>query len=80
MRRKQYVMNWNEVPVVVDINYVVRLLQVSPETVRNALVSGHLPGFRVGEKGMWRINREDLIAYCSPSKGGEKEKALPDVR
>ena len=75
MRKKQYIMNWDSVPILVDCAYVALILGVTPETVRKACVSGELPAFQVGKAGLWRINKEDLMEYCKP-KGGWKSKSL----
>ncbi len=63
MRKKSMDMDWDEVPVVVDIDFVQWLLGISRETVRLDIHSGRLPAFRIG--GIWRINKSDLIAYAS---------------
>ena len=78
MRKKQYIMNWDSVPILVDCAYVALILGVTPETVRKACVSGELPAFQVGKGGLWRINKDDLIEYCKPERR-KKVKALPDA-
>ena len=61
MRKNKYVYSWDEVPIVVDIPYVAWVLGVTPETVRKECQRGNLKAFKVGE--MWRIRKDDLIAY-----------------
>ena len=64
-KNKNYIYNWDEIPVVVDPPYVATLLGCSREKVRKECQSGKLPAFKVGD--MWRIRKDDLIAYTKGS-------------
>ena len=46
MKRENYVYNWTEVPVIVDVGYVCRILGVTADTVQKLLRSGTLRGFK----------------------------------
>jgi hypothetical protein len=41
------VLNWDTIPVLLDIPYVVRILGISNEIVRKQFSNGTLPGFKV---------------------------------
>ena len=60
-RKKEFIYNWDEIPVVVDLAYVAAMFRVSRETVRKLLCDGEIKGFKVGEQ--WRIRKDDLMAY-----------------
>lgn len=67
---KNLVYNWDNVPVVVDIPYLMALLGCSREKVRKECESGNLPAFKVG--GMWRVRKDALEAYTRGVKLGEE--------
>lgn len=60
-KNQDYIYNWDAVPLIVDIPYLMRLLGCSREKVRMECQSGRLPAFKVGD--MWRVRKDDLIAY-----------------
>lgn len=62
---KNYVYNWDEIPLFVDPYYVAELFKCSAELIRKECQSGKLPAFKVGD--MWRIQKADLIAYTKGS-------------
>ena len=66
MKREKFVYNWQEVPVIVDVGYVCRILGVTADTVQKLLRSGTLRGFKVGRD--WRICKSDIMAFI-----GEQE-------
>ena len=43
------------------IEEVAKRLSVHPKTVLKWLHSGHLKGFQLGNRGMWRIFEADLV-------------------
>ncbi|MDE5742690.1 MAG: helix-turn-helix domain-containing protein [Oscillospiraceae bacterium] len=65
-RAKDLVYNWDTVPVVVDPHFVAVIMGCSDDKVRKECQNGTLPAFKFG--GMWRIRREDLIAYTKGEK------------
>ena len=50
-------------PEVVTIGEVSEVLRMEEETVRRHLVSGTIPGVKVG--GRWRVYRDDLLALVN---------------
>lgn len=61
MNRIRLITNWEEVPVLVDVPYLVRILGCSEVTVRRLLTSGEIPARKVGAN--WRIRKEALMEY-----------------
>lgn len=61
IRQTKFITNWNEVPLVVDLAYVSRLLGISNKYARQLVVSGKIAGFKVGK--YWRIKKETLKIY-----------------
>lgn len=61
MKRKEYVYNWEEVPIIVDVAYVCILLGVTADTVQKLLRNGTLKGFKVGRD--WRVKKSDIMAF-----------------
>jgi len=64
---KRYPVSWDEVPIIVDLPYVARLLEVTPETVRKWCIKKIFPGIKFGEKE-WRVDKDDLRAYMRQNK------------
>lgn len=62
---KNFVYNWDAVPLIVDPLYVAALLGCTADRVRKECQSGRLVAFKIGndKNSMWRINKDDLIAY-----------------
>ena len=54
--------SWDDMPLLLDIPFVVRILGISNEIVRKQLASGVLPGFKVDGR-QWRITKDALRAY-----------------
>ena len=65
-RKGEFVTNWEEVPVIIDIPYAAWLLGCSMENVRKMCQFGKLKAFKLGDK-MWRIRKEAIIEFM---KGG----------
>lgn len=61
MTREKFVYNWQEVPLIVDVGYVCRILGVTADTVQSLLRTGELKGRKVGRA--WRICKSDIMAY-----------------
>ena len=53
------------------IGQVGFILQLSPSTIREAITSGRLPAYRVGERNI-RIQRRDLSSMLRPVLAGEE--------
>ena len=60
MKKKEPVVGWEQVPIVVDLPYVAVVLGANPEVVRRYLASGVIKGFKVGRE--WRILKTELMA------------------
>lgn len=67
MKKKEPVVGWEQVPVVVDLPYVAVVLGANPEVIRKYLASGTLKGFKVGRE--WRINKCDLMEFVGVKEG-----------
>lgn len=61
MKKKEPVVGWEQVPIVVDLPYVAVVLGANPEVVRRYLASGVIKGFKVGRE--WRILKTELMAF-----------------
>lgn len=44
---------------------VAQILQISVPTVKRWLLSGELPGIKIGPGGYWRVRSEDLVEYTN---------------
>lgn len=60
-KNQDYIYNWDEVPLILDIPSLMQLLGCSREKIRLECKSGRLPAFKVGD--MWRVRKDDFIAY-----------------
>ena len=60
-KNKDYIYRWDDVPLIVDTYYVADLFKCSARLIRAECQKGKLKAFKVGD--MWRINKDDLIAY-----------------
>lgn len=60
-KRKDYIYNWDCVPIIVDAQYVAELLGCERKLICKECRSGKLKAFKVGD--MWRIRKDNLIAY-----------------
>lgn len=57
-RRTKIPVNWEALPIVLDVSTVAILLDASVSYVRKALERGDLPGGKIGRE--WRIDRDKL--------------------
>lgn len=57
-RRTKIPVNWEALPIVLDVSTVAILLDASESYIRKALQSGELPGGKIGRE--WRIDRDKL--------------------
>lgn len=60
-KTKDYIYKWDSVPIIVDAAYVAQLLGCEVKLIWKECRNGKLKAFKVGD--MWRINKDDLIAY-----------------
>ena len=42
---------------------VAKILQVSVPTIKRWLLSGELPGLKIGPAGQWRVRSDELAGY-----------------
>lgn len=62
-------------------NQVAALLQVSVPTVKRWLLSGELPGIKMGPAGHWRIRSDVLQEYLLKyEKLSAKNRGVDDVQ
>jgi len=62
MKQSQIINNWDQVPVVIDLPFVARILGQSIETLKKRSQRGELPGaFKAGRD--WRIAKDALRNY-----------------
>lgn len=55
--------NWDDMPLIIDVAYAAWVLAVSRQTVSSLIRSGKLKAAKVGS--MWRIQREDLRGFLN---------------
>lgn len=53
--------SWEEVPLVMDIPYLCRLLGRSQESIKQLCQRGQIPAFKAGKE--WRIDKTALQAW-----------------
>jgi excisionase family DNA binding protein len=51
---------------VLTIGEAAKLLGVGPKTLSAMVRAGKVPGFRIGERGYWRIKRRDIDKLMDP--------------
>ena len=62
MKQSQIITDWNQVPVVIDLPFVARILGQSIETLKKHSQRGELPGaFKAGRD--WRVEKDALRKY-----------------
>jgi len=50
---------------VLTVEEAAKILKLSPYTVRELLKKQKLPGIKIGSGRLWRIRKEDLVAYLN---------------
>ncbi len=53
---------------------VAKILQISVPTVKRWLLSGELPGIKIGPGGYWRIRSDDLVKYANDRYSRKSQK------
>lgn len=61
----------NDPEKVLTVGEAAKLLGVGPKTLSAMVRNGKVPGFRIGERGYWRIRRKDIDKLMVP-KSTEK--------
>lgn len=61
MKKRKCISNWNDVPLCVDLPWVIAILAVSEITATKLLKNGDLLGVKVGRE--WRITKDELQRY-----------------
>ena len=55
---------------------VAEILQVSVPTVKRWLLTGELPGIKIGPGGHWRVRSDELAAYIEGSRRRNVDKLI----
>ncbi|MDR1546959.1 MAG: helix-turn-helix domain-containing protein [Deltaproteobacteria bacterium] len=63
---------------VLTVGQAAQLLGVGPKTLSAMVRSGKVPGFRIGDRGYWRIRRRDIEAIMDPRRS-RRSKPKPDI-
>lgn len=53
-------------PLALTVRDVAAELQLHPNTIRHLLLSGEIPGFKIG--GAWRVPRSGLVRYLEQGR------------
>ena len=53
---------------------VAKILLVSVPTIKRWLLSGELPGIKIGPGGYWRIRSDDLVKYTNDRYSQKTQK------
>ncbi|MDR2301603.1 MAG: helix-turn-helix domain-containing protein [Deltaproteobacteria bacterium] len=61
---------------VLTIGEAAKLLGVGPKTLSAMVRAGKVPGFRIGERGYWRIKRRDIDRLMDPQSS---QKSPPEI-
>ena len=63
--RAKPITQWEDVPVIVDLALVCRILGISLPTAKKLVYNGELPAKKVGS--CWRITKDALRQYVEAS-------------
>lgn len=74
MPKQKPVVNWDEVPVLMDLSFVARILGKSVEWTKKKAQSGELPAIKVGEE--WRISKNKLRQYLGDAPTVKPEDCI----
>ena len=66
MAYSNQITSWDDVPLIMDLNYVARLIQVTPEALKQRCLKGTFPGYKEGK--LWRVSKTDLINHIEDNK------------
>ena len=62
MSRRLIVTDWDDVPVIIDLPYLARLLGVTYDTAKRLCATGQIEAFKVGKQ--WRIARDAVMRHA----------------
>jgi excisionase family DNA binding protein len=63
---------------IMTVGQAAKILGVGPKTLSAMVRHGKVPGFRLGDKGYWRIKRSDIESLMATHKP-RKSKARPET-
>lgn len=63
MARERPATDWDEVPVVMDIPYVARLIGFNVDVLTRKCQKGEFPAHKIF--GHWRIKKEEMINFIN---------------
>ena len=70
--RQKTISNWNEVPLCVDMPWILAILSVTLQTATKLLKNGDLLGVKVGRE--WRVTKEELQRYLREGSANKKKE------
>ena len=70
--------NWDQVPIIMDIPMVARILGYHPERIRQLIKLNKIPAYKIGQS--WRIEKQDLIDYLHSGRNGYSEYCREAVK
>ena len=59
--------NWNQIPVVIDLETACIILDRGYEALKKDAREGRFPAFKNGAK-KWAVKKDDLLAYIEQQK------------
>lgn len=62
---------------VLTVGQAAKLLGVGPKTLSAMVRAGKVPGFRIGERGYWRIRQRDIDELMESRNTSETLKPKP---
>lgn len=66
MAYKNYV-DWNTVPIIMDIPLAAQLVGMSAEYLRKQAIKKKFPAYKISPR-VWRVNKEDLVNWIESFK------------
>lgn len=66
MRTRTYT-NWNQVPIVMDLQTACIILNKSYDFLKKKSQQGKFPAFKNGERE-WAVTKDDLLSYIERQK------------
>lgn len=74
---KRVITSWEEVPVVMDIAYLSRILGEKHETLKKKCQKGIIPAFKTSEDGHWRIEKDKLRKHIEAETQKHEPQSTP---
>lgn len=66
--------NWEQVPIVMDLQIACIILGRGYEALKKDAREGKFPAFKNGEK-LWAVKKDDLLNYIDRQKGNTDQSA-----